>query len=224
MATNEVEKIVTSLKELFNTAPSVHIYTAIGVLILTTCKLLEKRKSMTHTSIRENKGQYLLSKENAGKRLVVIDLPGHERIRGQYIKKYEENTRGILFLVDSATFPKQARDIAEFLYDIFASKVWRKTKPPILVVCNKQDLPVAKSCNVIKTQLEKELNNLRKTRAAALKGTDDSNSPENVDIGKKGKDFSFNNLHSKIEFIECQLKDGDASNLADIENWLKKIG
>ncbi len=59
---------------------------------------------------------------------------------------------------------------------------------------------------------------------AALKGTDDSSSPENVDIGKKGKEFSFSNMAAKVDFIECQLKEGgDTGNLASIENWIKKV-
>lgn len=55
------------------------------------------------------------------------------------------NLRGILFMVDSATFSKRARDVAEFLYDVLYESA---KKVSVLVACNKQDISLAKSSQV----------------------------------------------------------------------------
>lgn len=50
--------------------------------------------------------------------------------------------QGVVFVVDSGTFPKTQRDVAELLYDVLL----RLPKSvPLLVACNKQDVAVAKS-------------------------------------------------------------------------------
>lgn len=185
--------------------------------------LVEKKEVMTHTSIKENRGAYVVQAGKKVKNSDIVDLPGHERIRGQYIKKYEESTRAIVFVIDSASFPRQVRDIAEFLYDIIANKAWIKMKPAILIACNKQDLPISKSCSVIKNQLEKEINTLRFTRSAALQRTDELNSPKETLVGKQGKDFQFSHVPSKIDFVECNLKEHNLLNLLDVETWLQKV-
>lgn len=41
-----------------------------------------------------------------------------------------------------------------------------ENKTPILVVCNKQDLPFARRANQIKLEMEKEIEELRKVRRA----------------------------------------------------------
>ena len=48
----------------------------------------------------------------------------------------------VIFVVDSSTFSKKTRDVAEFLYDALCESP--KTVP-FLVACNKQDVHLAKS-------------------------------------------------------------------------------
>ena len=64
---------------------------------------------------------------------------------------------------------------------------------------------------------------MRVTRAAALKGTDDAQSGNHIDIGKKGKAFEFNHVASKIEFQECDLKKEDVASIENIMNWIDKV-
>jgi len=131
-----------------------------------------------------------------------------------------------LFVVDSANFPREQRDVAEIMFDILGDKYLSKSAKSILVVCNKQDLTMAKSQSVIKSQLEKEINTLRVTRAAALQGQDGGSTSTALYIGKKGKDFEFGHvLPMKVEFVECSAK-GEADGEADVtavEKWLEKI-
>lgn len=181
---------------------------------------------MTHTSIKENRGQHKVKGNQSGKILDLIDLPGHEKLRIRFLEQYKDQARGILFVVDSVNFPREQRDVAEVMYDILSDKRFSKSAVSILVVCNKQDLTTAKSQSVIKSQLEKEINTLRVTRAAALQGQDGGSTTTAGYVGKKGKDFEFGHvLPIQVEFAECSAK-GQAEGEADldaVEKWLEKI-
>jgi len=182
----------------------------------------------TQTSIQENKGRLDSTSIKNGKPWKLIDIPGHERVRAKHIYNNKDNARGVLFLIDSVNFPREIRDVAEYMYDLLANRTIQRNKVSILVACNKQDLTTAKSHNVIKSQLEKELNKLRQTRSAALLGIDDYSSSKNAFIGKQGKDFDFTHVHPiKVEFCECHLKSESSSNgevnIAEIRAWLEKL-
>lgn len=181
---------------------------------------------MTHTSIKENKDQYKLKGKKSGKTLDLIDLPGHERVRSRFIEQFKNQARGILFVVDSVNFPREVRDVAEIMYDILGDKYLLKSVSSILVVCNKQDLTMAKSQSVIKSQLEKEITTLRVTRAAALQGQDGGSTRTVGYVGKKGKDFEFGHvLPVTVEFAEGSAK-GQADGEADVtavEKWLETM-
>merc|ERR1712150_88572 len=171
--------------------------------------LLSSRKSVkTLTSIQENTGQYVPNADDSkpGKSFKVVDLPGHERLRAKFLYKHKDGARGIIFVIDSVNFAREARDCAEVMYDMFASKTMKSNKVSILVACNKQDVPMAKASGVVKSQLEKELNALRKTRSAALLDVEDKDSTKDKDIGKAGVDFEFSHvLPIKVSFCECNL-------------------
>lgn len=90
-------------------------------------------------------------------------------------------SRGIVFVVDSAIFQKEVRDVAEFLYVLLTDAVIARNAPALIVACNKQgnsfplslpcvpaaiithrcvcpaDVTMAKSAKLIQQQLEKEL-------------------------------------------------------------------
>jgi len=187
--------------------------------------LLVARKFMsTQTSIKENKGRYSSERKKSGKSWNLIDLPGHERVRAKYLYKHKDNARGVVFLIDSVK--KEIRDVAELMYDLLANRTMQRNKASILVACNKQDQPTAKSCTVIKTQLEKELNNLRVTRSAALLGIEDYSSSKNAFIGKKGKDFDFTHVRPiKVDFCECSLRSEDEKvhEIDELQTWMDKL-
>ncbi|KHJ95610.1 signal recognition particle receptor beta subunit [Oesophagostomum dentatum] len=73
---------------------------------------------VTYTSFQEN----ILDVDIKGKHMKVVDFPGAERLRKQliekWLKKERSSLRGIAFVVDSSSFSKRARDVAEFLYDV----------------------------------------------------------------------------------------------------------
>uniref|UniRef100_A0A667XG49 Signal recognition particle receptor subunit beta n=1 Tax=Myripristis murdjan TaxID=586833 RepID=A0A667XG49_9TELE len=178
-------------------------------------RLLSGKFKRTQTSITD--------KQLMGSTWTLIDLPGHDSLRPQYMEKFKSAARAIVFVVDSAIFQKEVRDVAEFLYFLLTDPVIIRNAPALLLACNKQDITMAKSAKLIQQQLEKELNTLRVTRSAALSSQDGSVGGS-VYLGKKGKDFEFSQLPMKVEFLECSARGskGEEGN-ADIDSLEKSL-
>ena len=47
-------------------------------------------------------------------------------------------SRAIVFVVDSAAFQREVKDVAEFLYQVLLDSIGLKNTPSFLVACNKQ--------------------------------------------------------------------------------------
>ena len=52
---------------------------------------------------------------------------------------------GVVVVVDSESFPKQSRDVAELVYEVLVDV---PSNASVLIACNKQDMPTAKSAQV----------------------------------------------------------------------------
>merc|ERR1739838_198590 len=188
-------------------------------------RLLSGNFKRTQTSITDSSAPYK-AKNDRGSIWTLIDLPGHDSLRPQYLEKFKSAARAIVFVVDSAIFQKEVRDVAEFLYSLLTDTVISRNAPTLIVACNKQDITMAKSAKLIQQQLEKEMNTLRVTRSAALSSQDGSVGGS-VHLGKKGKDFEFNQLPMKVEFLECSARgtkgeEGDA-DINSLERSLAKL-
>ncbi|XP_060586232.1 signal recognition particle receptor subunit beta-like [Ruditapes philippinarum] len=120
-----------------------------------TLKLVYRKYKATFTSISANSGTYTIP--DTGKTLRIIDLPGHERVRLQMMETHKDLTRAIMFVVDSSSVQKDIKDIAEYLYTVLSDSKISSICPPVLIVCNKQDLTFSKGAKVIQSQLEKEM-------------------------------------------------------------------
>ncbi|KAJ8280503.1 hypothetical protein GJAV_G00055640 [Gymnothorax javanicus] len=189
-------------------------------------RLLTGRFCRTQTSMADNSALYR-TKSDSGSGWTLIDLPGHESLRPQFIEKFKAAARAVVFVVDSALFQKEVRDVAELLYSLLTDGVVARNAPTFLVACNKQDITMAKSAKLIQQQLEKEMNTLRVTRSAALSSQDGSAGGSTVYLGKKGKDFDFSQVPMRVEFLECSGRgskgeDGEA-DIADLEKCLAKL-
>ncbi|XP_017280101.1 signal recognition particle receptor subunit beta [Kryptolebias marmoratus] len=188
-------------------------------------RLLSGRFKKTQTSITDSSAPYK-AKNDRGSTWTLIDLPGHDSLRSQYLEKFKSAARAIIFVVDSAIFQKEVRDVAEFLYMLLTDAVISRNAPTLLVACNKQDIAMAKSAKLIQQQLEKELNTLRVTRSAALSAQDGSVGGS-VYLGKKGKDFEFGQLPMRVEFLECSARGGkgeeEAADIDGLEKSLAKL-
>ena len=91
------------------------------------------------------------------RQLELVDIPGHERLRQTALDRYKAGARGLLFVVDSTTVQKQLKDVAEYLYTVLTEPTVAALRPPLLVLCNKQDQLQAKGAGLIRTQLEREM-------------------------------------------------------------------
>ncbi|XP_072048183.1 signal recognition particle receptor subunit beta-like [Amphiura filiformis] len=181
-------------------------------------RLVHGKYVSSYTSIKENSGIYdVIGSRN--KIAEVVDIPGNDRQRAQFWERYKSQARGVIFIIDSTTFQKEIKEVAEYLYTLLSDKT---VNTQFLIACNKQDITMAKSSKVIHQQLEKEMNTLRVTRAAALSSTDGSSS--GVFLCKRNKDFEFAHLGKlKVDFADCSAKgsggEGDPE-LNMVEEWI----
>jgi len=193
-------------------------------------RLVHKQYARTCTSIKDNKGHFIAKIRD--KILTVVDIPGHERLRSQYLDEYGAAALGIVFVVDSSTISrKTVADVAEFLYSILTDAVVFGNKPRVVIACNKQDHDMAKRHTAVKSMLETEINTLRKTRSGALESTSDDSASDAVFLGREDRDFEFSHLGAfKVSFAECTCRtetaeddDDDSHNLKEITDWLEEI-
>lgn len=181
-------------------------------------QMLNNTKVETFTSMKENIG--VLNVPGNGKKPVVIDLPGHERIRYKCLDKQKDSAMGIIYLLDAATITKGIRDATEFLFRILSDPTIYSNRTPVLVICNKQDMDKAKAAAVIERELAKEIGLLRETHAGNLQGTDGS-TVNQIFLGKRDKDFSFADLKAPVDFCETSVLNED--NLDQVQAWISSI-
>jgi len=90
----------------------------------------------------------------------LIDLPGFDRLRAKYWDDYKNRAKAVIFVIDSADFINNIRDVADLLYNYLVDDLVISKRIPFLMACNKQDETRAKSAKVIQKQLEREMYDL----------------------------------------------------------------
>ena len=160
-------------------------------------RLTQDKAVETCTSSKENIGQ-LTCPNKANTTLTVIDIPGHERVRDKHFENTKTSAKAILYVIDSQKLQKQLRDVTEYLFKILSSSSISQNRTPLMIVCNKQDLSMAKGSNYIRKELEKEIQLLRETKSRGLEGTNNEKETDFVYLGRSGQDFSFQDLRNKV--------------------------
>lgn len=196
------------------------------ILICGTCdggkttllgQLVAAKPVETYTSMKEN--LLPLAMEGAAS-LTLVDVPGSERVRGEVVDRYAAVARGLIFVVDSATVTKQIRDVAEYLHSLLSLPALSSNSPPVLVLCNKQDLAMAKSGQLIRAALEKEMDKVRLSRGNQL-AAQEGMASTSVFIGREGKSFEFSDIKSRVEF--CEASSQDLESLEPVSRWLRAV-
>merc|ERR1719433_1337035 len=177
-------------------------------------QLVSGKVVQTYTSMTHNKMPFPVENKAS---LELVDVPGHERVRGQLLDTFSSSTRALIFMVDSNTVSKQIRDVAECLHSILSQKIISKNSPPVLVLCNKQDADLAKGSTAVQNLLEKEIEKVRMTRSNQLAGIEGEDSGV-IFIGKEGKTFEFKDLPSDVQFEESSAL--DLGTLAGVKKWI----
>mmetsp|Transcript_44453 Transcript_44453/g.102744 ORF Transcript_44453/g.102744 Transcript_44453/m.102744 type:complete len:259 (-) Transcript_44453:127-903(-) len=114
----------------------------------------------------------------------VVDCPGHQRLRGKAAELLKE-ARCIIYVIDSED-KQRLKDVAEHLYELMTHPEVLELRTPMLLACNKCDLPSARSEKFIVDDIEREIEQMRVSRAATLEGQDQADSYLGVD-GEKFK-------------------------------------
>jgi len=130
--------------------------------------------------------------------LEVMDFPGHLRFRSRAAELVKE-ARCIVYVVDSEDKPR-LKDVAEHFYELLTNQDVLDLHTPILLACNKCDLSSARSEKAIVDEIEREIEQMRVSRAATLEGQDQADSYLGID-GQKFKLLE----HSPCPIQTCRI-------------------
>lgn len=145
----------------------------------------------------------------------VVDFPGHRRLREDLLTAMP-TAGALVYVIDSINIKTEIRSVAQFLYDIFTNQDVNKASIPVLIACNKQDIVTAAGPTEIQSLVEKELEQLRSTRASTpmQEGTQRG---EEIFLGIEGEKFKLEHLPMQVTFVDCSAKEGD---LDSVKSWI----
>ncbi|KAH0795883.1 Signal recognition particle receptor subunit beta [Histomonas meleagridis] len=142
------------------------------------------------------------------KKVQFVDLPGHPRIRTEVLAAIK-NADAIIFTIDSETVLRVINDIANFLYDILCVPEIYTKRIPIMILSTKNDIPGSRSIDIIKSELEREIDDIRANRQQS----NFVENNENIFIGEQGKEFEFSQLNNNVQFATCSVVHEDISEV-----------
>ena len=180
-------------------------------------RLVSREIVNTVTSMKQNEGIVKIG----NKSFYVVDLPGYDRLRKRFFDDFKQTARSIVIVIDSLACLSNLRDVADLVYTTISDSVVSSRKLPILVVCNKQDETKAKSAQVLRKQLEKEINALRETRAASLASTEEKDDSRSTLLGKPNKTFEWTDIKNSIDFVDCSCIAEDDNSLEPVGSWIR---
>lgn len=134
-----------------------------------------------------------------------IDFPGHRRFAHE-AHDYAKTARCILFLIDAKDKSK-LKDAAESLYGLFTLV----NDVTILLCVNKTDVPGARTEKQVVDELEREIERMRTSRAAALEGEDVAETYLGID----GEAFKMSHAAARVEITSCSVEKEDIVGVLD---------
>lgn len=170
-------------------------------------------KQILPTLTSQSRNQYQI--ELNDKKGNLIDLPGHPRIRTEVMNSIKDAT-AIIFVIDSQTALEKMSDIGNFVYDILIEEQIYKRKVPILIVGSKSDLSNARSIDMISSELENELDYIRKNRQRSTYV--ENNEDSTLFLGQEDTDFSFSQLSNSVTFCACSV---NTEKVEDVLDFIK---
>jgi len=178
----------------------------------------------THTSMKPNEERFVIHKDlnsvPSSKPVRIVDFPGDPRVRTILSNLYLRDARAIVFFVDAIQFQRESRVVAEYLLDLMSDKTIRKAhkRLPMLVAVNKSDEPGAASVEAVRLKLEREIEQLRKTRAASEVHADESD--RRLSVGLDDKKFEFSDAPFEVSFTATVAAKGD---LKEVVSFVQKV-
>lgn len=115
----------------------------------------------------------------------VVDFPGHTPLVPE-LTRWLPRAMCVLFVID-ATDKSAIKLSAEQLYSLFLRSELSERQTPIVIVCNKTDLPISKTKSGVQSDVLREIERLRVSRTATLETEDEADHF----LGVEGKLFTF---------------------------------
>lgn len=179
--------------------------------------LLKYRRHLT-TCISVEKNNYKL--DFISPDASIVDLPGHPKLRSLLNERLLMGVRMVVVVVDSDStiLFSQTREHSEFLNDLFLRLI-RHPSISVLILCNKQDVPLALKKEKIKQILEKGMDEVRSVGSREVSLLDDDGLAEDRFLGVGGKAFEFEDLVNSVVWKECSCALNQ--NINDVREWLQ---
>jgi len=166
-----------------------------------TALFFQMRDQVEVQSVSSLKPQRDTLQLDVGKEVIpvdVMDYPGHQRLRGK-LTEFISEARCIIYMLDSED-KQRLKDVAENFYELLTNPELCDLHTPILLACNKVDLPGARTEKFILEEIEREIEQMRISRSATLEGQDQAESYLGVD-GEKFKLLQ----HSPCPIQMCRI-------------------
>lgn len=119
---------------------------------------------------------------------LLVDYPGHERLRGGVGQELRGADR-VVFMLDGSCLAAQVAAGAELLYDVLADPSLEGCRG-LMLALSKSDLKEAKASRA-KMLLQKELDKLRGTREMLGTQGEEDDMPAAMTLGRPGQPFSL---------------------------------
>jgi len=204
--------------------------------------LVYKQTLPTYTSLQTNSS--IISVSSSNKTLQIVDIPGHPRIRDQFLEHLPD-AKAVLFVVDTNTISRNGAAVAEHLHHILhalTSLPPSQTLPRLVVLAHKSDLLKTSSSSTtcssqaitrVKTILERELEKRRASQyggvgVEGLGAEGDRSDMGGLECsGSGGGSFRFAEWESgEVEFLMTFVKvgtDEKDDGLTVLREWIDGI-
>lgn len=161
-------------------------------------------------SMQENSGSLDL---DGGRTAQLLDVPGHASFRHR-LEAAAAEAAGVVFVLDAVDITPHRTEAAEMLYELLTSPGLHRTRVPLLIASNKADLEEdAHSLEFVRKTLERQLEALRKSKAAGIGKEAGSGAAAAAALGPSDKPVSLATLRNPVTLAECSAKAGQLSDV-----------
>lgn len=158
----------------------------------------------------------------------LIDFPGHTKLRYMIYKALNESSgiKGLIFMIDSTSDPREIEDTAELLYEILNITERRGNAIDILLACNKSEMFTSRPPKKFLTALEHDIGEIinRKKKnlgSISLRPASDLEADDDNEVflqcGDSG--FKFSSLKGSFNVFEGSVLQ---RKIHKWESWLDK--
>ncbi|KAK9456472.1 signal recognition particle receptor beta subunit-domain-containing protein [Dipodascopsis uninucleata] len=191
----------------------------------------------TLPSIEQNVSTtFKLTSVSDQKNFVLIDTPGHQKLRHSMFATLQANQvarsiLGVIYMVDASVVskPEKLREAADYLYDLLRIAERVRLGTDVLIAANKSELFTAVPAKRLRSLLENEITKIRVLRSKSVgsvtsgdeKTVDEEEESDSIIGGRAwlgapdSKEFHFEDLESDVVVIDGSVEKGS------IDSWIR---